>query len=85
LKAQASGQYHDLVAKIVHFPDQTSAEVSWQSEELLIRGRREFETLQQVSNHFIQLTNPWLSTVYPRAYLPQLNAVVMDFAAGTPL
>jgi aminoglycoside phosphotransferase (APT) family kinase protein len=85
LKAQASGQYHDLVAKIVHFPDQTSAEVSWQSEELLIRGRREFETMQQVSNHFIQQTNPWLSTVYPRAYLPQLNAVVMDFAAGTPL
>ncbi|MBI1880991.1 MAG: aminoglycoside phosphotransferase family protein [Chloroflexi bacterium] len=85
LTAQASGQCHDLVAKIVHFPDQTTAEVSWQSQELLIRGRREFETMQQVFNHFAQQPNPLLSAVYPRAYLPQFNAVVMDFAAGTPL
>lgn len=85
LKVQATGVNHDLVTKIVHFPDQPTAEVSWQSEELLIRGRREFETMRRVFAHFTRQPDPLLSAVCPRAYLPQLNAVVMDFAAGTPL
>lgn len=78
----ATGQ---LVVKIAHFPDQTEPEISWQSEELLLRGRREFETLLRVYDHFSDPPEPMLGGLRPRAYLPQINAVVMDFAAGKPL
>ncbi|MBE7551678.1 MAG: phosphotransferase [Anaerolineales bacterium] len=77
-----AGERRELVAKIARFPDQTSPEVSWQSEELLIRGRREFNTLTRVFHHFAQQPDPSLTALQPRAYLPEINAVVMDFVSG---
>lgn len=75
----------NLVAKIIRFPDQRSAEVSWQSEELLIRGRREYETMTTVFNHFINDSSPLLSAPCPVAYLPNINAILMEYVAGTAL
>jgi len=78
-------QRRDLVVKIFRFPDQASATVSWQSEELLIRGRREYESLLRVYRHFQQQDDPRLQAVYPETYLPDINALVLDFVPGRPL
>lgn len=80
---QLSGQSRKLVAKIVRFVDQVNAEASWQSDNLLRRGRQEFETATNVYNHFAAQPNPLLRTLHPVAYLPEINATVMDFSEGT--
>lgn len=74
-----------LVVKIMRFPDQATAAVSYQSEELLIRGQREYESLLRVYQHFLQQDDPHLRAVYPEAYLPDINALIMDFVPGQPL
>jgi hypothetical protein len=80
-----AGERRELVAKIAHFPDQVTPEISWQSEELLIRGRREFDTMTQVFNHFRHQPDALLTALHPQAYLREINAVVMDFVSGRPL
>ena len=75
----------DLVAKIIRFPDQQFAEFSWQSEELLIRGRREYETMTRVFNHFASDSSSLLSAPRPVAYLSHINAILMEFVTGTAL
>jgi aminoglycoside phosphotransferase (APT) family kinase protein len=74
-----------LVVKIVRFPDQTDATTSWSSEELRRRGQREFESLQRVFHHFQTQADPTLGALEPHAYVPTLNAVVMDYAEGVTL
>jgi len=74
-----------LVIKIAHFPDQTVPEVSWQSEELLIRNKREFDTMTTLFRHFATCPDPLLLAVQPRAYVPAFNAVVMDYVSGALL
>jgi|GEM_PF-3178630 len=85
LPVSNAGERQDLVVKIAHFPDQTTPEPSWQSEELLRRGQREFETMERIASHFTQQPDPLLSALQPRAYLPEINAIVMDFVKGQPL
>lgn len=80
-----AGERRELVAKIAHFPDQTTPEVSWQSAELLVRGQREFDTLNRVFAHFAQQPDPLLTALHAQAYLPEINAVVMDFVSGQAL
>lgn len=79
---QFSGETRKVVAKIVRFIDQTSAEISWQSENLLNRGRREFDTSSCVYNHFAAQPNPLLRSLHPLAYIPEINATLMEFSAG---
>lgn len=85
INIRSGNENRHLVAKIAHFPRQAQPETSWQSEELLVRGKREFETLVRVYDHFSNPPEPLIGGLRPRAYLPQINAVVMDFAAGKPL
>jgi aminoglycoside phosphotransferase (APT) family kinase protein len=73
----------EVVAKIVHFPDQAAPEISWQSDELLLRGQREYESMARVYEHFAPQTD--LLALRPLAYVPAVNAVVMEYAAGTAL
>lgn len=74
-----------LVVKIVHFPDQTTPEISWQSEELIIRGKREYNSLVTVYEHFNQQPDKNLCSLPVKFYLPELNAIVMDFVEGQAL
>ncbi len=85
LNLEAEQQQRHLVVKIMRFPDQATAAVSYQSEELLIRGQREYESLLRVYQHFLQQDDPHLRAVYPEAYLPDINALIMDFVPGQPL
>jgi hypothetical protein len=85
LTVSEGGERHQVVAKIVHFPDQATPEVSWQSEELLIRGQSEFDTLTSVYHHFARQPDRSLAALYPLAYLPEINAIVTDFVDGRPL
>jgi hypothetical protein len=85
LSVMDAGELRELVAKIAHFPDQATPEISWQSEELLIRGRREFETMTRVFNHFMHQPDSLLTALHPQAYLPEINAVLMDFVSGRAL
>ncbi len=82
LTIQISGEIRKLVVKIVRFDDQKTAEISWQSKNLLTRGRCEFETMTRVFDHFTTQSNPILHTLRPVAYLPEINAIVMDFSDG---
>jgi hypothetical protein len=73
-----------FVVKIPSFPDQTVPEISWQSEELLTRGKREYDSMVRVYEHFSLQDNPQLCALRPETYLPDINAVVMDFiSSGT--
>jgi hypothetical protein len=74
-----------VVAKIVHFPDQTAADVSWKSEELRLRGRREYESMARVHGHFAAATDCGLRALRPLGYLPEMNIVLMEYAAGVTL
>ncbi len=77
-----SDKSQKLVVKIVRFQDQKTAELSWQSKNLLARGRSEFDTMTRVFNHFANQSNPFLCVLSPIAYLPDINAVVMNFSDG---
>ncbi len=83
LAATNGEKRYDLVAKIVHFPDQAAADTSWQSDELLARGQREFGSMTRVFQHFADSPAPYLRALRPETYLPELNAIVMDFVRGT--
>ncbi|GAB4479230.1 MAG: hypothetical protein Kow00124_24580 [Anaerolineae bacterium] len=83
--ADGQGQPNPLVVKIVQFPNQQRIETSWESDELLLRGRREFESISRVYQHFAAATDRWIAAPRPQAYLPSLNAVVVDFVVGLPL
>lgn len=74
-----------LVAKIVHFPDQTTPELSWTSEELLIRGQREYDSMKRIADHFEAQPDKLLCTLTPRTYLREINAIVMDYVDAEPL
>ncbi|NPV65558.1 MAG: phosphotransferase [Anaerolineae bacterium] len=78
-------QQRQLVVKIMRFPDQATAAVSYQSEELLLRGQHEYESLLRVYRHFLRQDDPHLRAVHPEAYLPDINALIMDFVPGQPL
>lgn len=79
------GTRRDLAVKIVRFPDQPAAEVSWQNEELLMRGQREFRSLTRVFDHFAAQPDRRLAAIRPVADLPEINAVVMEAVRGTAL
>jgi hypothetical protein len=72
-----------VVVKIVHFPNQTDPQISWQSEELLIRGQREYNSIVTVYQHFAQ-QDP-LCAMQPLGYIRDINAVVTEFVSGVPL
>lgn len=74
-----------LVAKISCFPDQLSPETSWQSRELLTRGKEEFQAITCVYDHFSSNRRRSFSAIQPHAYIPQINAVVMDWVSGKTL
>jgi hypothetical protein len=77
-----SGEPKKVVAKIARFIDQTSAEVSWQSKELLDQGRNEFDTASFVFTHFAGQPNTLLRSLQPLAYIPEINATLMEFSFG---
>ncbi len=72
-----------IVVKIVHFPDQTTAEISWQAEELLQRGQREYETMVKLEQHFEGMTD--FHTIHPILYLKEINAIVMEHIDAVPV
>jgi hypothetical protein len=85
IELQNKDTHRQVVSKIVHFPNQTRPSISWESEELLLRGQREYTSLALVHDHFQHKSAEGLYTVPPIAYLPDINAVVMEFVAGHPL
>ncbi len=74
-----------VVAKITRYPDQTEAKISLEDDELLLRGRREYASLVTVYDHFEIKSEDGLYGVQPFAYLPEINAIVMEFVDGEPL
>lgn len=81
-RGQQTQQY---VAKIGRYPDQDRAEVSWESEELLARGRCEYACLEAVYRHFQNQSSPFLSSVRPVAYIPAQNIILMAYVDGAQL
>jgi len=82
LAIQVADESRKLVVKIVRFDDQKTADLSWRSENLLQRGRCEFETMRSVFNHFANQPNASLQALHPLVYIPEINATVMDFSEG---
>lgn len=85
IKLRCGAQRRDVVAKIAHFPSQSNEDNSWRSEELLLRGRREYASLTLVYNHFQDYSETGLRSVEPVTYLPDINAVVMEHVVGVSL
>ncbi len=73
----------DYIVKVPRLPDQTVPELSWQSDELLRRGWREYSSIARLYNHFAAQDDPALQALHPEAYLQELNAVVMNFVPST--
>jgi len=76
--------FHDygLVIKIVHFPDQTTPNTSWESDELLKRGKREYNAMTTLHHTFM---GTHFATIEPIAYIKQINALVMRYVDGVSL
>jgi hypothetical protein len=68
-----------VVAKITHYPDQTTPERSWTDPDLVLRGEREYESMVRVHEHFQQDPEAGLATVEGLAFIPEYNIVVMPF------
>ncbi|MBN2471655.1 MAG: phosphotransferase [Anaerolineae bacterium] len=84
-RVQRAARFDHYVIKIPRLPDQLSPELSWQSESLLKRGRREYTSIARIYNHFSAQDNPALQALRPGAYLPEINAVVMNFVPSSTL
>lgn len=78
-------QLKKLVVKIIRFPNQERADVSWTNDELLLRGSREYASMERINALFHDQAQNGLHCIRPEIYLPEINAVVMDFADGKSL
>lgn len=72
-------QQEKVVAKIGHYPDQTTPELSWTDPDMVLRGEREYDSMMRIYDHFQQSPEDGLATIQARAYIPEYNIVVMPF------
>ncbi len=78
-------QLKKLVVKIIRFPDQTEADLSWNNHELLLRGSREYSSMERIYDLFRDQEGNGLHCIPPQTYLPEINAIVMDYVEGKSL
>ncbi|GAB4571226.1 MAG: hypothetical protein Kow0077_07380 [Anaerolineae bacterium] len=75
-----------LVTKIPCLPETLSpTDQSLTDEDLIVRGQREYDSLERVYTHFSTQKRNGLAAVRPEAYLPEINAVIMEFVPGPTL
>jgi hypothetical protein len=74
-----------IVVKIIRFPDQAEANISWQNAELLLRGSREYQSMERLYNWFRGQEANGLYCIPPETYIPEINAIVMHYVDGKSL
>ena len=73
---------HRIVVKVSRFPGQQRAEVSWEDDNLIDRGVREYDSLVRIYEHFQSQPNAMLCAARPIAFIRAINGIVMDFIDG---
>ncbi|MFN8373157.1 MAG: phosphotransferase [Anaerolineae bacterium] len=74
-----------LVVKIIRFPNQTDPAVSWTNDELLLRGSREYASMERINSLFHDQGANGLYCIPPVVYIAEINAIVMGYVEGQSL
>ena len=81
LTLPAPGESQRIIAKITRTPEQDDFTNSWRSPELVQRGLREHQCLQEVVEHFRSAPRD-LQALHPICYIEEINAVITKYVSG---
>lgn len=82
LPLQIGNTTSKIVAKLSRHPKQKNTSESWEDDDLIDRGLREYDSLSKIYAHFQVHGDHRLQAIRPIIFLRSINAIVMDFFDG---
>lgn len=79
IDVERANEEKSFVLKIPNLDNQPNPDPSLTSADMRVRGKREYNSIIRVYNHFSAQDNRKLRAMRPETYLASINAVVMNY------